>query len=47
VQKKAGVWKVRPDNKLVVRGEWETPNQRLNAAERILQELAFLARKSA
>ncbi len=47
VQKKAGVWKVRPDNKLVVRGEWETPSQRLNAAERILQELAFLARKSA
>jgi transcription-repair coupling factor (superfamily II helicase) len=47
VQRKAGVWKVRPDNKLVVRGEWETPAQRLNAAERILGELAGLARAAA
>ena len=36
-------WRVRPDNKIVVRGEWETPEQRLNAAERILTELAKLA----
>jgi transcription-repair coupling factor (superfamily II helicase) len=36
-------WRVRPDNKIVVKGEWETPEQRLNAAERILTELAKLA----
>jgi transcription-repair coupling factor (superfamily II helicase) len=46
VQKKAGVWKVRPDQKLVVMGEWSTPAQRLNAAERILNELANLARSA-
>jgi transcription-repair coupling factor (superfamily II helicase) len=36
-------WRVRPDNKVVVKGEWETPEQRLNAAERVLAELARLA----
>ncbi|HEX3889025.1 MAG TPA: transcription-repair coupling factor [Phenylobacterium sp.] len=36
-------WRVRPDNKVVVKGEWETPEQRLNAAERVLTELARLA----
>jgi transcription-repair coupling factor (superfamily II helicase) len=46
-QKKAGVWKVRPDNKVVVRGEWDTPAQRLSAAERILTDLATLARAAA
>jgi transcription-repair coupling factor (superfamily II helicase) len=46
-QKKAGVWKVRPDNKVVVRGEWDTPAQRLSAAERILTDLAALARAAA
>ncbi len=34
---------MRPDNKVVVKGEWETPEQRLNAAERVLSELAKLA----
>jgi transcription-repair coupling factor (superfamily II helicase) len=43
VQRHAAVWKVRPDNKVVVKGEWETPTERLNAAERILAELAKLA----
>ena len=43
-QKKAGVWKLRPDHKVVVRGEWDTPAQRLSAAERILTDLATLAR---
>ena len=33
----------RPDNKVVVKGEWETPEQRLNAAEKVLSELARLA----
>ncbi|MBR7620037.1 transcription-repair coupling factor [Phenylobacterium sp. 20VBR1] len=43
VTKNQVAWKVRPDNKVVVRGEWETPEQRLNAAERVLSELAKLA----
>jgi transcription-repair coupling factor (superfamily II helicase) len=40
---KNGLWKLRPDHKVVVKGEWETPAQRLNAAERILTDLARLA----
>ncbi len=43
VQKNQIAWRLRPDHKLVVRGEWETPEQRLGAAERILAELARLA----
>ncbi|MDO8322910.1 MAG: helicase-related protein, partial [Phenylobacterium sp.] len=43
VTKNQVAWKVRPDNKVVVRGEWETPEQRLNAAERVLSELAKMA----
>ncbi|MDB5483640.1 MAG: transcription-repair coupling factor, partial [Caulobacteraceae bacterium] len=44
VQKNAAVWRLRPDQKVVVKGEWETPAQRLVAAERILRELANLAK---
>jgi transcription-repair coupling factor (superfamily II helicase) len=44
IQKNAAFWKLRPDQKVVVRGEWETPDQRLVAAERILGELARLAK---
>ncbi|HEX8232113.1 MAG TPA: transcription-repair coupling factor [Caulobacteraceae bacterium] len=40
---KNGLWKLRPDHKVVVKGEWETPDQRLTAAERILTDLAKLA----
>jgi len=36
-------WRIRPDNKVVVKGEWETPAQRLAAAEKVLSELARLA----
>ncbi|THD63052.1 transcription-repair coupling factor [Phenylobacterium sp.] len=43
VQKNQVAWRVRPDQKVVVKGEWETPEQRLGAAERILTELARLA----
>jgi transcription-repair coupling factor (superfamily II helicase) len=43
VAKNQVAWRVRPDNKVVVKGEWETPEQRLNAAERVLTELARLA----
>ncbi len=43
LQKNQVAWRLRPDHKVVVRGEWETPEQRLGAAERILGELAKLA----
>jgi len=43
VQKNQIAWKLRPDHKVVVRGEWETPEQRLNAAEKVLSELSKLA----
>ena len=43
VQKNQVAWRIRPDQKVVVKGEWETPEQRLGAAERILSELAKLA----
>jgi transcription-repair coupling factor (superfamily II helicase) len=43
VQKNQVAWRIRPDNKVVVKGEWEVPEQRLNAAEKILAELAKLA----
>ncbi len=37
------VWKLRPDQKAAVKGDWTTPEQRLGAAERILGELAKVA----
>jgi transcription-repair coupling factor (superfamily II helicase) len=40
-------WKMRPDSKLVVRGEWDTPHERLAGAERVLKELAHAAGRSA
>ena len=43
VQKNQVAWRLRPDHKIVVKGEWETPEQRLGAAERVLAELAKLA----
>jgi transcription-repair coupling factor (superfamily II helicase) len=43
VGKNPVAWRVRPDNKVVVKGEWETPEQRLGAAEHVLTELARLA----
>jgi transcription-repair coupling factor (superfamily II helicase) len=43
VQKNQVLWRIRPDNKVVVKGEWETPEQRLGAAEKVLSELAKLA----
>jgi transcription-repair coupling factor (superfamily II helicase) len=47
VQKQAAFWKIRPDHKVVVKGEWETPDQRLAAAERILGQLAKAALQAA
>ncbi|WP_332771633.1 transcription-repair coupling factor [Phenylobacterium sp.] len=43
IQKNQVAWRIRPDHKVVVKGEWETPEQRLGAAERVLSELARLA----
>ena len=43
VQNNSIAWRLRPDQKVVIKGEWETPNQRLGAAERILTELARIA----
>ena len=44
IQKNQVAWRIRPDQKVVVKGEWETPAQRLGAAERLLTELAKVAR---
>jgi transcription-repair coupling factor (superfamily II helicase) len=44
IQKNAIVWRLRPDQKLSVKGEWATPTARLAAAERVLGEIARLAR---
>jgi len=44
IQKNQITWRLRPDQKVVVKGEWEIPVQRLGAAERILRELAKLAK---
>jgi len=44
IQKNANLWRLRPDQKVVIKGEWETPAQRLSAAERVLKELARLAK---
>ncbi len=44
IQKNANLWRLRPDQKVVIKGEWATPAQRLSAAERVLRELARLAK---
>ena len=36
-------WKLRPDSKVVIKGEFETPEARLAAAERIVGDLAKVA----
>ena len=43
MQKRTADWKLRPDQKLVVKGDWTTPDARLAHAERILGELAKVA----
>jgi len=47
VQKNALVWSLRPDQKVVIKGEWAAPVDRLAAAERILKVLADLAKGAA
>ena len=43
IQSGGGAWKVRPDQKVVVKGEWPTAQDRLEAAERIVGRLAKVA----
>ena len=43
VQRNSVAWKLRPDQKVVVKGEWTTPEARLAAAEKILSQLAQVA----
>ena len=43
MQKRLGDWKLRPDQKLVVKGDWSTPDSRLNTAEKVIGELATVA----
>jgi transcription-repair coupling factor (superfamily II helicase) len=39
-------WKLRPDQKLLVRGDWPDAAQRLTAAEKIMKDLARLAKEA-
>jgi transcription-repair coupling factor (superfamily II helicase) len=43
LHKNQQTWRLRPDQSLLIRGEWETPDARLGAAERVLTELVRLA----
>ena len=44
VQRNAGFWKVRPDQKLVIRGDWPSADARLTAGELIARDLARVSR---
>jgi transcription-repair coupling factor (superfamily II helicase) len=43
MQGRVNDWKLRPDQKLLVKGEWPEAQGRLNAAEKIMTELARIA----
>jgi len=43
IQSRQAMWKLRPYQKVVIKGEWDTPEQRLAAAERIMTDLAKVA----
>ncbi|CAN5394772.1 transcription-repair coupling factor [soil metagenome] len=43
IQKNHASWKIRPDQKIVVMGDWPTPEDRLKVAERITTDLARVA----
>src|SRR5690606_19891288 len=40
IQKNPAAWKIRPDHKIVVKGDWPAPEDRLKAAERMTAALA-------
>jgi len=43
IQKNQASWKIRPDQKIVVKGDWPTSDDRLKVAERITADLARVA----
>jgi transcription-repair coupling factor (superfamily II helicase) len=43
IQNNAAVWRLRPDQKVVIKGEWAAADDRLAAAERVLKTLARIA----
>jgi transcription-repair coupling factor (superfamily II helicase) len=43
IQKNHAFWKIRPDQKIVVKGDWPTAEDRLKVAERITADLARVA----
>nr|WP_314435720.1 transcription-repair coupling factor [uncultured Brevundimonas sp.] len=43
IQKNQAFWKIRPDQKIVVSGDWPTAEERLKVAERITADLARVA----
>ena len=43
IQKNQSFWKIRPDQKVVVSGDWPKPEDRLKAAEKITADLARVA----
>ena len=43
IQKNHAFWKIRPDQKIVVSGDWPTTEERLKVAERITADLARVA----
>ena len=43
IQKNHAFWKIRPDQKVVVKGDWDTSEDRLKVAERITADLARVA----
>jgi transcription-repair coupling factor (superfamily II helicase) len=43
IQKNHAFWKLRPDQKIVVKGDWDTAEERLKVAERITADLARVA----
>jgi transcription-repair coupling factor (superfamily II helicase) len=43
IQKNHATWKIRPDQKIVVKGDWPSAEDRLKVAERITADLARVA----
>jgi transcription-repair coupling factor (superfamily II helicase) len=46
ISKNQGMFKVRPDHKLVLRAEWDAPDDRLRAVENAMKPLAELAKQA-
>ena len=44
IQKNHAFWKLRPDQKIVVKGDWPDADERLKAAERVTADLARVAK---